>query len=97
VDLGIESMSPCKTPSGEWFPDYNDCTLVKVERNDAFFDFKLKDGAKVWSWFYYSNNSLGVAETYKNGDERIPGCFIYQNSAGQKFLIYAFGAHQAKS
>lgn len=97
VDVGFESMSPCKTPSGEWFPAEEDSTLVSVERNDAFFDFKLKKDAKVWSWFYYSSSDLGTVEPYKNGDERIPGCFIYQNKAGQKFLIFTFGAHQAKS
>ena len=97
IDVGFDSITPYPTLSGEYFPEYNDCTLVSVEGKDGFFHFNLKPNTKVISYFYNSGANLGVVESYKNGDERIPGCYLYENKQGQRFMVYTFGAHKVKS
>jgi len=97
IDVGFESMTPYPTLCGEWFPNADDCTLVNVEGGDGFFNFTLKDKAKITCYFYNSSSTLGMVEPYKNGDERIPGCYLYENSQGQRFMVYAFAANKVKS
>ena len=58
-----------------------------------YFDMKLKDGAIVDSWF--SHESVGTSLTGRNphlAKSAFPACYKYENSAGQRFMVYSFTA-----
>lgn len=94
IDIGVESYSETDSPTAEFYLDLNDRTTCATPDTAAFYDFKLKDGAKVLSKFACVPPGLGVIPTYseEDGIKEFPACFTYENGKGQRFMVYSFSA-----
>lgn len=97
VDVGFESIEETVKPSGEYFVDENDSTVVSTEREGGFFKFRLKENAVVLSKFYVCGEILSVAARYKEEFDNFPSCYIYENENKQRFMIYTFAPTYVKS
>lgn len=80
IDVGIESKTelPPKRMVEEYFADENE--YVTVHLLSGTYDMKLKNGAKVQSYF------IDNAEKY-------PASYIYENADGQRFFVFTFNGY----
>ena len=96
IDVGFERYVKTSRPFTEIFTAENDVVVIKKTNADFdgdYFDMKLKDGAIVDSWF--SHESVGTSLTGRNphlAKSAFPACYKYENSAGQRFMVYSFTA-----
>lgn len=97
VDVGFESIEAAKKPDGEYFADEDDNTLASAGTEKGFYRFKLKKNAKVLSYFYNTECTLGVTESYNDRSDEYPSCYIYENEKNQRFMVYTFSPWQVKT
>ena len=79
IDVGFDSVNKITTPSG-WFSEYyleQDDVARVFDSLSEYCDFKLKENAKVLSFF-------------KINDKDIIGSYSYENKDGQRFLVLNF-------
>lgn len=78
IDVGIEKIGDKLINNLLYFPDYDDFVVTGYGQNSAY-ELTLKDNAKT------------VIYSEANG-KRFADAFHYENSDGQKFLVYGFDA-----
>lgn len=93
VDIGLCSWEHAKVPVAEEFPDYEERTIAGFDRDDGvFYRFILDGRAHVLSWFLTGSHE-GLAVLPAEDDcEKFPACYFYENSRGQRFMVYSFVA-----
>ena len=77
IDVGIISGEKGETPLSETSAD-SDEKVALYGSSGTFIRFKLKDGARILS--YYSKD--------------YPASFVYVNDRGARFIVYAFDAQE---
>lgn len=93
VDIGIRDMIPENTPAAEEFPAYQEVTACSFEPQACFYRYTLKPGAQELSRYCLAGDGLGTIPPEGIGDcPRFPGCYLYENKQGQRFMVYAFAA-----
>jgi len=94
IDVGITSYERISSPTAEYFKKYNDRTTATTEPDSVFYNFSLKNNAAVLSEFACMPKGLGIVPSISDEKQypRFPACFKYENSNGQRFMIYSFAA-----
>lgn len=97
IDVGFESFEKAEKPNGEFFIEYDDITPAGIDGSEGFFDFKVKENAKILSNFCITTKVFGFVNK-KDADEiSYPSCYLYENKDGQRFMVYTFSPWQTKS
>lgn len=93
VDIGAKAYAREKNPALEYYVEDDEFTATGLEREGTFYRFDLKEGAEVLSLFAHADESIASADTSKvNKEKMFPACWYYENSLGQRFMIYSFVA-----
>ncbi len=94
VDVGIRSWQNSNIPLLEHFPASDEHMPVRVEQRGVFYAFDLDDKAQVLSEYIVKDGLAGFANVspHDRSGKRIPACYLYENAAGQRFMVYAFVA-----
>ncbi len=91
VDIGVDAMPPIAAPVAELFD--GEMTACSFEREASFYRYVLKPGAKELGQFCLAGPGLGVIPPEGiDHCERFPSCYLYENEAGQRFMVYPFAA-----
>ncbi len=90
VDVGIEAIEDATRPRVEYFHPEQEYTDIGTERNGLFYQLTLRHGAQVQSSFLkMESKNLAVPGGDLAALPLFPACYRYENSAGQRFLVYA--------
>lgn len=93
IDVGLRSLERVKSPVAEYFPENGRMTVAHTQEHSVFYRCELDDAARVLSLFYQGVDGLSmITETVLSGQEGFPGCYLYENAAGQRFMVFTFVA-----
>lgn len=97
IDVGFESFKKTDKPNGEFFEKENDITSAGIDGQEGFFEFKLKENAKILSSFCITNHIFGFVRKKDEEEKSYPACYLYENKDGQRFMVYTFSPWHVKT
>lgn len=96
TDVGFKSYTKASKPFTEFFTAENDVIAIGNTNTDFigdYFDVKLKETAIADSLFSYLGVKYSLTRnSTQSASANFPACYKYENSAGQRFLVYTFTA-----
>ncbi len=94
VDIGINGYKRATSPNAEAFKDLGEVVTCTTVNGSVFYSFDLKENAILDSTFLCTPAGLGVVPSVVDANkyDNFPACFKYENSKGQRFMVYAFSA-----
>ena len=97
VDVGFDSYEILPPFATEYYKEYKDFTVARQNSAAKFYHFKLKDSARVLSEHpIVGGNAIGPFSAHLWPTvPRAPGTYLYENAAGQRFMVYPFVAETA--
>jgi hypothetical protein len=82
----------------EYFRKEDDYTTALANQGTIFYELEVDDNAEILSDFLKIEGAFGnYGEHLWKTAERCPACYIYENDAGGRFMVYSFVAESSIS
>lgn len=98
IDVGIKSYKKTHPMAVEYFRKEDDYTTALANPGTIFYELEISDNAETLSDFLKIEGAFGnYGEHLWKTAERCPACYIYENDAGGRFMVYSFVAESSIS
>ncbi|MBQ8759242.1 MAG: hypothetical protein IJZ20_06075 [Clostridia bacterium] len=98
IDVGIKAYKKTYPMPVEYFRKEDDYTTAIANPGTIFYELEVNDNAEILSDFLKIRGGFGnYGEHLWKSADRCPACYIYENDAGYRFMVYSFVAESSIS
>ena len=97
IDVGIKKGELTITPVKEYYFAEEDSVAVKLPQEGYFYKYELNEKANVLSVFFSGESPVLIGlDAPTDSENSYPACYLYENSKGQRFMVYSFDASSTR-